>query len=191
MTVCRISQEWANPEYGSGPFKTSLEVDVPASTSELVDAMEAWEAWWESATTFIGYFDAGLGVSTLTGTGVFGGVVFEHQIANLSAPTGLDPELGGVSARAIKLGNRPEGGRRGSMFWPGLENSAHSSSGALVGSTAADLNAGLETLLSDLEASAVGLTVVQSHNVAGDTSTTVVTGFDIAPTVSFLNRRYR
>lgn len=191
MPICTISQTWAAPEYGTGPFRTSLDVDVASSTSEAVDAMEAWEAWWTSASTFLGYFDSGLGQSSLTVTGVFGGVVFEDQISGLTAPTGLDPELGGVSLRAVKLGNRPEGGRRGSMFWPGLENSAHGSNGLLLGSCEADTQAGLNTLLADLEASAVGTTVVQRHIVAGDESTTVVTGFDVSPSVSFLQRRYR
>lgn len=191
MPVCKLSQVWDSPTFGTGPFRTSLEVDIPTSSAELQDAVDAWEAWWAADTLLRPYIYSGLGTSQILGIGTFAGVVVEVSAGPCIAPSGLAPELPGVSFRVGKLGNRPEGGRRGSMFWPGAENSAHDGDGILQGSAASDIQTSLDNLRDDLEASNPGVVVVQSHTVAGNTTVTAVTGFDTYSTVSFLQRRYR
>lgn len=191
MPFTTLSQVWSDPEFGSGPFKTSLDVVVPSSQAEMVLAAEAWEDWWNADTLLRPYLDSGLGQSFITARGVFGSAVIEEVVGPLVAPSGLDPELPGVSFRVLKLGPRPEGGRRGSMFWPGVENSAHDSHGALIGATAGDISTAVDNLRVAIEASTVGVQVVQRHIVAGDVTDTPISGFQCQSTVSYLNRRYR
>lgn len=191
MPICSLDFVFDQATIGTPPFRTGFDVDIPTTTDELVDAMDAAANWWTTATTFRSYIAAAMGGPRVEVAGIFSGVVFEDTTTNLGVPTGLVPELPGVSFRAVKLGNRPAGGRRGSMFWPGAENSAHDGDGILQGTTRVDLQAGLETLRTDLEASNPGVFISQSHTVAGVSSSTAVTNFQVMNTVSFLQRRYR
>jgi len=191
MPYCELDFIFDAATIGTGPFRTGCEFFVPDTTDQMEDIMNCAADWWTAASTFKGYIASAMGGPILQAQGVFSGNVVEYQTARLGVPTGLAPELPGVSFRAVKSGNRPLGGRRGSMFWPGAENTAHDGDGVLQGSARVDLDAGLTTLLTDVEAEVTGAYFSQKHVVLGEESHSVVTDFSVENTVSFLQRRYR
>lgn len=158
----------------------------------MEDVVEACYTWWQAATTFKGYLASDLGTGVVKGVGDFSGSIVEYESAfSIGAPTGLAAELPGVSLRVVKLASRPAGGRRGSLFWPLLENSAHDGDGDLQGSTANDTNTAMNQMRTDIEAAVAGAVMVQKHVVSGTETESQITGFDTQRTVTFLNRRYR
>lgn len=192
MPICKVSFVWPSPTSGTGPFTTGFHVDVPGGSSDQEDVVEALWSWWDTETVLKPYLSAQLGNGYIESIGEFGGSVVEYRSEfNLDAPTGVTAELAGVSARMIKVASRPAGGRRGSMFWPMIENSAHDEDGLLTGPAVTAFNTAGAAILAAVEGAVVGAVVVQVHNISGTESTTQVTSMAIEPSVSFLNRRYR
>lgn len=191
MSICALAFNFAGEiPGGSAPYKTGFDVEVNLS-SDGDNVVGAAVAWWEAATTFRGYLASALGIPTVTLVGEFSGVVTEWATVAATPPSGSVPDLPGASIRAIKIGNRPAGGRRGSMFWPGVSGSITSGNGALDSTPRTNIRTALEDLREDLEASAAGVYIVQRHNVAGSESTTAVVDWDVAPTLTWMQRRYR
>jgi len=191
MPVCHLSFNWDSPSTGTGPFKTGFDYEVPGGSGDQEDVADAVKLWWNGASTFRGYFYAALATGTVTSVGEFGGSVIEYDAGTISLATGLAPDLPGCSMRAIKTASRPAGGRRGSMFWPLLEGTAYDSDGIISGTPLSDLSAGVEAMRAAVEAAVVGAVIVQKHVVSGVETTNQVTAMHCAPTVSFLQRRYR
>lgn len=191
-TYCHLSFNWDNPTVGSGPFKTGFDYAVPGGSGDQEDVADAVRTWWTSgATTFKGYISVDVGVGSLTSIGDFSGSVIEYNAGSLVAPSGVAPDLPGCSLRAIKVASRPAGGRKGSMYWPLLEGSAYDGDGTIGSTPRTDLLAGLEAMRAAVEGAVTGAVIVQKHVVSGAETYSQVTGFDIAGSVSYLNRRYR
>ena len=191
MPDCQLALVWNDPTFGTGPMMTSLDFRVPETTDQMEDTLSAVYNWWEADTNWKPYLYSGLGLCQFIAKGIFGGNVVEETISGGTAPTGLEPSLPGVSFRLVKDTSRPPGGRRGSMYLPGAENSAHSKAGVLTEPAIAALNAGAADLVTAIEAAVVGNYLIQHHNVSEDETTSVVTGLTARQTVSYLNRRYR
>jgi len=153
--------------------------------------MNAFATWWDAPTPLKAYIDANLGQPVVTARGVFAGNVVENETAALTVSTGLAMELPGVSFRCPKTSSRPLGGRRGAMYWPGAENSAHDGDGVLTTGVRTAIDAALTQLLTDIESSSPGVYIAQRHVLDGEESFGVVTDIGCDNTVSFLNRRYR
>lgn len=175
---------------GTGPYKTSIDLESPLA-GDFGDILTAVSAWWEASATFRGYLSSAMGAPLLTLGGEFGGIAVEDSLQTASAPTGGAPDLPGASIRAIKLGSRPAGGRRGSMFWPGVSGTATQATGALDATPRTNIGLALNDLRDDIEAAVAGAYLKQLHVVDGSPSETAVTDFSIAPTISWLQRRYR
>jgi len=191
MAICNLSFNFsASIPGGSGPYKTGVDVEVPTA-GDMPAVLAAAVAWWSAATSFRALFAASMGAPLVVLRGEFGGTVVEEATQSASAPTGLTPDLPGVSLRAIKIGSRPVGGRRGSMFWPGLVGTETDALGQVDSGARTDAKVALDDLIADIEGSVVGAYVAQVHVVAGDETTTVVNEWTISPTMSWLNRRYR
>lgn len=191
MSICALSFNFSGEiPGGTAPYKTGFDVEI-ALSSDQDNVLAAAVAWWEAATTFRGYFASALGIPTVLLIGEFGGVVTEQSTLCATPPSGSVPDLPGASMRAIKVGNRPAGGRRGSMFWPGVSGAITSGNGALDSTPRTNMRTALEDLREDIEASAAGAYIVQRHNVAGSESSTAVVDWEIAPTLTWMQRRYR
>lgn len=191
MPVCHLSFNWPTPSVGSGPFKTGFDYEVPGGSGDQEDVADAVLAWWNAATTFRGYFYSALFTGNVTSIGEFGGSVVEYTAGTLVQPSGIAPDLPGCSMRGLKIASRPAGGRRGAMYWPLLEGSAYDADGVITGTPLSDLTAGLEAMRAAVEAAVVGAVIVQKHVVAGTETFNQVTAFACAPSVTFMNRRYR
>lgn len=191
MAICSLSFNFPiSISGGTGPYKTGFDVEVPLS-SDMDNVVGAAVAWWIAATTFRGYLASSMGGPTVELIGEFSGAVVELATDTSTPATGSAPDLPGASLRAIKMGNRPAGGRRGSMYWPGLSGSVTQGNGAVDSTPLANSESALDDLREDLEASAAGVVIMQRHVVDGSESATVVTGFSVQPTISWLQRRYR
>jgi len=178
-----------NPGFGSGPFVTGFDFSCDSAV-DCQSTMENLDEWWTAATAFRNTLDGDLGTPVISTSGTFGGDEFEFAMTATDDPAGSAPSLPGASLRAIKLANRPRGGRRGSMFWPCLEAEQYGTNGELAGTMEPIASTALNGLLASI-AVVTGQTMVQVHVIGGVTSTAEVTSWAIAPTVSFLNRRYR
>jgi len=175
---------------GSGPFKTAIGVEVPLAL-DMPTVLSEVSDWWEAASTFRGYFASTLGAPLLLLQGEFSGIVVEESLQTASAPTGGAPDLPGASMRAVKLGSRPVGGKRGSMFWPGLSGTVTQATGIVDSTPATNMHVALEALRTAVEGAAAGAYLAQRHVVDGVESVTPVIDFDISNTLTFMNRRYR
>lgn len=173
----------------SAPYVTGFDfscanaVDCEATVGNL-------DEWWTAATAFRNLLDVALGTPIITCSGEFGGTSFEFQQVATDDPAGGAPALPGASFRCIKIANRPRGGRRGSMFWPGAESTAYTSTGELVAGIQSTIDTALTGLLASI-AVITDQTMVQTHIIGGVTTTSEVYDWAIANTVSYLNRRYR
>lgn len=190
MPTCRASLTFAaSLDEGSPPFKTGFHFDCN-STGDLDTTLENIDIWWTAATAFRNKLDVELGKPVLTVSGEFSGIVFESSMEATDAAGGSEPALPGVSLRVVALGSRPVGGRNGAMYWPGLEEAAHTPNGALTSdtlTTAATAMTGLRNIIEDIP----GQFIATVHKVGGTTSVTPVTDHQVSSTVSFLQRRYR
>jgi hypothetical protein len=192
MAYCKLQYVWPDPTAGTGPFVTGFDYEVPGGTGDQEDVVGALSALWASGmATFKGYFSSELGAGYIRSIGDFSGSIVEYFSGALAAPTGSPADLPGCSLRGLKVASRPAGGRRGSMFWPLLEASAYDGAGTISGTPRTDLIAGLELIRTTVEAAVVGAVMVQKHVVGGTTTYSQVTEMSIAPTVTYMNRRYR
>ena len=191
MPDCQLIIEFTPATFGTGPMLTTLDFRVPDTTDEMEDVLADVVTWWDAESNWHPYLYSGLGVPNFIVRGEFSGNIVEYNAPGANGPTGLEPDLPGISYRIVKDGSRPLGGRRGSMFLPGAEAGSHSKAGTLTGPAQTAIGAGATALLGVIEASTVGNLVIQRHNVGGTESTSVVTSMTCQSTVSFLQRRYR
>lgn len=173
----------------SPPFVTGFDFSCD-SALDMEATVGNLDEWWTAATAFRNLLDVALDNPVITCQGEFGGVQYEFAQVATDAPAGGAPALPGASLRAVKIANRPRGGRRGSMFWPGLESTAYDSQGDLVTGIQATAETALTGLLASI-AVVTGQEMVQVHTIGGVTTTAAVYDWFIAGSVSFLNRRYR
>lgn len=191
MAICTLSFNFPDSiPGGTGPYKTSLDVSLEEE-DDMPSCLAAGVAWWIAATTFRGYFASIMGNCTVSLEGVWGGLVSELATDSATTATGTVPDMPGASMRAIKLGPRPEGGRRGSMYWPGISGAVTAGTGIVDLTPRANMKTALDDLISDLNASNAGAQVVQRHTVAGEETTSPVEEFSIASTITWMQRRYR
>lgn len=190
MAICYLDFTFLSGPIGSTPpFKTGLDFEC-VSALDMENVLSDVDDWWTAALDFRNLLQSTMGKPTITVGGVFSGIAVEYSIEAASGPGGTTPDLPGVALRCIKLGNRPPGGRRGSMFWPGLEGPATGATGAVEPADMATAKAALDGLLAAIEQT-TGAYGVQRHNVGGVASATAVTEFSIAPTLTWMQRRYR
>ena len=173
----------------SGPYVTGFDFEAP-DESAMASVLSDLDAWWTAATAFRNLLDVALGTPELSASGEFSSGTFDLLTTATDTPGGSAPALPGASLRAIKLANRPRGGRRGSMFWPGLESTAYDPQGELEALTISTADLALTNLVG-IVAGTTGAEMVQVHVIGGVTTVSPVFDFTIAPTVSYLNRRYR
>lgn len=190
MAICTLSFTFnSGPAGSTPPLKTSLDFQC-GSALDMETIVGDVDEWWTAAADMRGQLSDAMDKPIISAIGVFSGVAVEYSLEAATATSGTAPDLPGASLRAIKLGNRPPGGRRGSMFWPGLSGSATAADGTVDAPDAAVFKAALDGLLAAIEITA-GAYATQVHNVGGVASDTAITEFSIAPTLSFLQRRYR
>lgn len=190
MAICRFAFDFIGNIAGSTPpFRTGFDFECD-SLIDMEECVEDVDDWWTAASAFRGLLASTMTAPILTAFGDFGGLAQEYSKEATDAPTGSTPDLPGVSLRAVKMGNRPVGGRRGSMFWPGLEGSSTGADGSVDGADAVIAKTALDGLIAAVE-STPGRFMVTKHVVGGDTTATAVTEFSIWPKCTFMNRRYR
>lgn len=187
----RVTLNFPNPTTGTGPFSFGFNVGDSDDSGDLALLAEATRIWWNGNATVAGYFSSQLGDGEVVAVGEYGGVLVEAVDDGVLAPTGSPSDLPGVSVRALMLGNRPVGGRRGSFFVPLLEAAGADENGVLNGTYRTNISAWLDDLRDAIETAVVGLTIRTLHTIDSVESTSVVTGIEAATTVSFLQRRYR
>lgn len=189
----RVQLTWPDATIGSPPFSMGFNFGASEDSGDMEQVADDIITFWNAQTTVLGYLTADLGPMTVVVDGIYSGVSVQYVATGGIAPTGSPVDLPGVSVRFRATGNRPVGGRRGSMFLPGLEGAGADEHGVLNGTYRSNLDSWVTSLVGVVESAVVGLTVRTLHAI-GDPpteSTSVVTDFDVAPTVSFLNRRYR
>jgi len=189
----RITFTWPEATIGSPPFSMGFNVGASEDSSDLDELLEDIATFWNAQSTVLGYLTEDLGPLTLVADGIYSGITVQATNTDGNAPTGSPMDLPGVAVRFVFQGNRPVGGRRGSMFLPGLEGAGANEEGVLNGTYRSNLVTWADGLQAVVEGTTNPLTVRTLHTI-GDPpveSETVVTSINVAPTVSFLNRRYR
>lgn len=176
---------------GSPPFSFGFNWGVSEDSGDLALVTAAVVAWWEADTTVLGYLDSALGAPTVTSTGVYGGIVLEDAALTVDPPTGSVSDLVGVSVRMLMNGNRPVGGRRGCFYVPGVEGTTSDGAGIVNATYRTNFSAWGESLRTAIEGAFAGAFLATLHTVDSVESESAITNVACAPTVSFLNRRYR
>ena len=115
---------------GTPPYKTGLHFEC-GSAIDMETILGDVDEWFTAASLMRAQLYSLMAPTVISVAVVFAGVAVEYAMDATSEPTGSAPDLPGASLRAIKLGNRPPGGRRGSMFWPGLSGSASGADGLI------------------------------------------------------------
>jgi hypothetical protein len=166
-------------------FVTSDPIDG-TSITELVTAAQS--GWNDQIIVFL---DNQLGGGQVDAKGVYLDIVFEASLPLDDGDDGAGAAMTpGTSYRAIKGSQRPAGGKPGAMYLPQPRTDGVNADGTLKTSSIGDLNAALTNFLSDING-ATGWSAVVRRKVGGDTFTTFVDSLFMAPTVSFLRKRYR
>lgn len=189
----RVQLTWPDATFGSPPFSMGFNFGVSEDSGDMEQVADDIVTFWTAQTTVLGYLTEDLGPMTVVVDGIYSGSSQQYVSAPGLAPTGSPMDLPGVSVRFRANGARPVGGRRGSMFLPGLESAGSDENGTLNGTYRSTLDTWVTSLVGVVESAVVGLAIYTLHAI-GDPPTeseSVVTDFDVAPTVSFLNRRYR
>lgn len=187
----RCQLTWPDATVGTPPFSMGFNFGESTTNQDLEDVCEAVQIYWNAATTVKGYLTEDLGPITVVADGIYSGVAQTYSTAPGDAPTGSPMDIPGIAVRFRALGSRPVGGRRGSMFLPGLEGAGSDQDGVLNGTYRTELDAWATGLVTEVEGAFTGAFVCTLHTVDSVESFTVVPDFDVAPTVSFLQRRYR
>lgn len=187
----RVQLTWPDAIIGTPPFSMGFNFGESTTNADLEDVADAVGAHWNAETTVLGYLTADLGPMTVVADGIYSGVAQTYSTAPLNAPTGSPMDIPGIAVRFRALGSRPVGGRRGSMFLPGLEGAGSDQDGVINGTYRSNLDAWATALVTEVEAAFTGAFVCTLHTIDSVESFTVVSDFDVAPTVSFLQRRYR
>lgn len=162
-----------------------------AGPTDLEDAAEAALTAWGADATGLGYLTSALGPCEVVTQGVYSGVVGQYTATGGATPTGSPMDLPGVSVRVVAGGNRPYGGRRGAWYLPGLEAAGADEHGVLNGTYRTNIQTWMDNILTAVATAVSPAEVVTLHNINGTETFTVVPDCTVAPTVSFLRRRYR
>lgn len=187
----RVTYLWPDATIGTPPFSMGLNFGESTTNQDLEDVAEALKTHWNAAGTVLGYLTSALGPTTIQADGIYSGVAQQYVTTPGSAPTGSPPDLVGISVRCRFLGSRPVGGRRGSMFLPGLEGAGQDETGTLNGTYRTNLTSFFNGIIGAVEGAFTGAFCCTLHTIDGSPSFTVNQTAEAAPTVSFLQRRYR
>jgi hypothetical protein len=186
--TARVSWVYETGTGGTPPYVTSMDFANDAAPDAgdlgalLVGCQDAWN---DNITQFIS--------NTLGGGHADG--LYQRSADVLEGTVPIDDgddgagslETMGFSYRVIKIGARPTGGRRGSMFIMGAQTDGFDGTGAIS-------SGAIQGAVNDFFVALQGITdwhPIQTHNVGGTPTVSTVLSLSLAPTVSFLRRRYR
>jgi hypothetical protein len=190
--LSRAEFVFPTPEAGTGPFEFGFAFattdDEPTTTpDEVADFMVS--NWTDTMRDLI-WEGAGAPQLVLT-FGIPDGEIV-HTTA-CPAPTGAhQPGPGGASLRVVISAPRPPKARNNAFYLPLPEATTFDVNGLTSGGAKSSITAWAEDNLSGF--SATDFTWVALHQVGGPTADihqVPVVGASLAPTVSFLRRRYR
>jgi len=189
----RVSYVFDSPASGTPPFVTGMWFLAPAGA----DSEEFHGLLTIVRDAFNDDLDAALN-STL-GTGVVEGQyidetsVLDDFVGTLTPAGGGQVRNPGFSFRVVLQGSRPPGGRPNQMYFPFADTTYYGNDGT-IGGGAPNATTIFDTWADNLLA-AVEPTQFQWRNRhfvgADDASSSSVTGAQLAPTISFLRKRYR
>jgi hypothetical protein len=188
----RLSYIWNAPSTGTPPFVTGIWLLAPAgaASTDLEDIVIAAAAAYNTELHDL--------QSELIGTGVCTGVMTdETDVIEYTTPISAPGGGGGIrnpgfSCRAILQGARPPGARSNVMYWPYLDAAYYTAAGALNSTPASYLSNWADEIL--LACTGSPFQWRNRHFVDNDeheASSSSVTGLSVAPSISFLRRRYR
>jgi hypothetical protein len=186
----RISHVWNNPATGTPPYVTGMWALAPDEADEesVLGLLNNIKAVYNDA------FDA-LQNDAL-GPGELVGNYADETTAYDVTVTGLDPAGGGGygnpgwSLRAVLQGARPPRGRANQMYWPYVDTTYYNAAGTVAGGASTLLTNWADDILDVFEPSVFQW---RNRHFVGtpEASSSMVTGVSVAPTMSFLQRRYR
>ena len=190
-SFAQVAFEYATYPGGTPPFVTTMDfvTSEPVDDTNLTELVTACQSGWNDQITV--FIDNQLGGGSVTAKAVYLDIVFEASLPLDDGGDGAGAAMTpGTSYRAIKGSQRPSGGKPGCMYLPQPRTDGVNADGTLKTASLPDLNDALGNFLTDLNG-ATDWSAVVRRKVGGDTFTTFVSSLFMAPTVSFLRKRYR
>lgn len=186
----RISHVWSNPAEGTPPFVTGMWALAPADADEesVVGLLSEIRDVYNDA--FDAFQHASLGAGVMVGNYQDETTAFDVTQGTITPAGGGGAGNPGWSLRSVLQGARPPGGRANSMYWPYVDTTYYATDGTVAGG-AQSLLAAWHSDIQDVFTPSVFQWRVRHFVGTPEASSSPVTGVSAAPTMSFLQRRYR
>lgn len=184
----RISWVYEAGSGGTPPYVTSLDFinDDAVDDGDAGVLLSGCETAWNTHITQ--FISATLGGGHVDVVYQRSTDVFEGSVPIDDGDDAADSlETMGFSFRVVKNGARPTGGRRGAMYIMGARGDSFNGNGTI---TSTGIQTALDDFFTDLVAIS-GWHPITVHKIDEVESITTVLSLSLAPTISFLRRRYR
>ncbi len=189
-SLAQITVKYEAVAAGTAPFENVLDfgTDATMDATTLQDLLDGFQVAWDDQIAPI--LSSGSSGGSAKISAVVGGVVFEATAALGTGGDGVGSNaVGGFAYRILKHAPRPPKGKPGAFYLGGIRSN-WSSAGVVDTSEVSAINGRLSDFYDALVA-IDSWDLVVKRMVDGSSSTSYVTGLSVAPTISFLQRRYR
>lgn len=190
MTLHSVRVEWPAATFGTPPYVTSFDVDGDPQTS-LEDIADYVQNAWNLHLPAV--LSTNLGPGTMYVRKEVGGEIFETTRPTIAPSASGSLLTGGASYRIKKVSQRTKTGRQGSMYIPGVRLSqVNTENGAFTAGALSAWENALGGFKNELDLPGGEASLVQVHKRGTPQEALFrITELVLAPTVSFMRKRYR